>query len=588
MANRSPEMPGDQAANRLSAIRTSNVSASEVSSTASFNTSPSERPSIDVLKVNNALIILFERARQSISTCKDVIKFFHKRSSIERDYSKALQRAETSSLDNLEKSGGRVDSFVLQWQKVLEIHGKMGTSHYELSDRLTQMANDFTAFCEDRERVLKQIKEFDSQNRKQVEEAITSMEKTKHKYEVQSCEWERFLLKRNGRSDLSNQVAKFRNISGAVSGIFHKHKNDTPEMLEQLEQEARVKTKMCDENYKLQLTNTNRIRSAYYSEELPSAIKKTYDLVLEIDNMLKSNLKKYVYFYESSLLSDALLIKPTDVPGMGDIVDYIDNENDLSTYMQSMSKGQESPRYDNIPYAEYEMSPIAQAFANPRPIFGVKLETQLERDKKTIPTILTKCIHIIEDCGLQQEGLYRLSGQMSVINKLQADFDLDAEKVDLKMGIYKDDINNLTGLVKLYLRHIPGGIIPGGCCEKLSSIIDLDQRVTDRVLRHFRYEVEQLPHHNYEILKYLIWHFDKVQAFQEQNMMNTSNLSIVLGPTLVGVDPKENPANQFKSQARVVKFMIDYVREIFPGISKNGSPHSMNGHAKSFSSFRSP
>ncbi|KAJ1674407.1 Rho GTPase-activating protein [Spiromyces aspiralis] len=469
---------------------------------------------------------------------------------------------------------GRFSSFVTQWQKALEIHGGIGSSRYDMGEALNHMANDFTSFCEEKERVLKQIREINSQNLREVEDAVIAMERTKQKYEAQCRDWERLLLKKNGRIDLANQLSKSRHIGGTVSGIFHKHKNLTPEMLEQLEKEARVKVKICNENYKLQLTNTNRIRSSYYGEELPNSIQKMYDLVLEIDEELKTRLRRYVYMYESCMLSDALLIKPTDQPGMSDLVEYIDNQGDLDAFVRAMSKSQESPTRTNIPYLEYEMSPVARSFANPKPIFGVPLEKQVARDNKRIPVILTKCINVIEVCGLQQEGLYRLSGQLSVINKLQADFDIDADKVDLQASVYKDDVNNLTGLVKQYLRKLPDGLISSTQCIKLAHIINSAGGKADNAISAFKTELESMAEHNYHVLAYLIHHFEKVQAFQEYNMMNSANLSIVLGPTIVGADGLSNPADQFKTQSMVIKFMIDNARDLFPSEERQGTETS--------------
>ncbi|KAJ3349270.1 Rho GTPase-activating protein 21 [Entophlyctis luteolus] len=48
-----------------------------------------------------------------------------------------------------------------------------------------------------------------------------------------------------------------------------------------------------------------------------------------------------------------------------------------------------------------------------------------------VPLVLKKCIKLIEDIGLEVEGIYRLSGKVNVMNKLLGLFEEDATKVHL-------------------------------------------------------------------------------------------------------------------------------------------------------------
>jgi len=56
-------------------------------------------------------------------------------------------------------------------------------------------------------------------------------------------------------------------------------------------------------------------------------------------------------------------------------------------------------------------------------IFGVSLGAHLETTGRTVPLLLEKCMAVIEKNGLQDEGIYRLSGRLAKVRHLRAQFD---------------------------------------------------------------------------------------------------------------------------------------------------------------------
>ncbi|KAJ1932943.1 Rho GTPase-activating protein, partial [Linderina pennispora] len=202
-------------------------------------------------------------------------------------------------------------------------------------------------------------------------------------------------------------------------------------------------------------------------------------------------------------------------------------------------------------------------------IFGVPLATQVERDGHPIPLIIVKCTKAVEAFGLQNEGIYRQSGQSSQVARLRNEFNLDADNVDLQPSANAADINNITSVLKMYLRELPGGLIPHPHRDKLLGMFPFEddqqpQQDTENMVNVVVRTMRALPRMNVEILNYLVAHLDKVQAFQEFNMMNSENLGIVFGPTIIpsGDDPV-NAAMDIRRSAKVVKFMLDNRRAIF-------------------------
>lgn len=58
-----------------------------------------------------------------------------------------------------------------------------------------------------------------------------------------------------------------------------------------------------------------------------------------------------------------------------------------------------------------------------KPVFGLSLEQLFERDGSAVPMVVYQCIQAVDLFGLEVEGIYRLSGVASSLNKIKAMFD---------------------------------------------------------------------------------------------------------------------------------------------------------------------
>jgi Rho GTPase-activating protein RGD1 len=67
--------------------------------------------------------------------------------------------------------------------------------------------------------------------------------------------------------------------------------------------------------------------------------------------------------------------------------------------------------------------PGAPAFDRSRPTFGIDLTEQMTRDNVEVPPIIEKCCEAVERHGLQSQGIYRLSGTQSKVQKLKEKLD---------------------------------------------------------------------------------------------------------------------------------------------------------------------
>ncbi len=91
---------------------------------------------------------------------------------------------------------------------------------------------------------------------------------------------------------------------------------------------------------------------------------------------------------------------------------------------------------------------------DPHAVFGVPFETAIERSATTIqgvPDIIVYALSYLEKSGLDEEGLFRLSGSLREIAKLRGTFQSGEIPPIDAVG----DPHVITGLLKLYFRELP-------------------------------------------------------------------------------------------------------------------------------------
>ncbi|CAI5676704.1 unnamed protein product [Oreochromis niloticus] len=102
-------------------------------------------------------------------------------------------------------------------------------------------------------------------------------------------------------------------------------------------------------------------------------------------------------------------------------------------------------------------------------VFGCHLDTLCHREHSTIPKFVEKCIRTVERRGLDVDGIYRVSGNLAVIQKLRHKADHE-EHLDLEDGQW-EEIHVITGALKLFLRELPEPLFPFSVFEKFIAAI---------------------------------------------------------------------------------------------------------------------
>ncbi|KAG6901253.1 hypothetical protein C0995_014541 [Termitomyces sp. Mi166 len=160
---------------------------------------------------------------------------------------------------------------------------------------------------------------------------------------------------------------------------------------------------------------------------------------------------------------------------------------------------------------------------DPKAVFGVELEFLLQREAGNepvqpgvIPFVIEQCLSEVEVRGLSEVGIYRIAGAVSEINALKEAFNREF-----------DDLENRL--------------------EKIRNV------------------VQGLPRANFDLLRRVAEHLDRVTDFEEQNHMTAEALAIVFSPNLLRA-----PQNDFSvilanmgHTHKLVKALITHFHVIF-------------------------
>ncbi|EQB78279.1 hypothetical protein CB1_000765116, partial [Camelus ferus] len=86
-------------------------------------------------------------------------------------------------------------------------------------------------------------------------------------------------------------------------------------------------------------------------------------------------------------------------------------------------------------------------------VFGVKISVVTKRERSKVPYIVRQCVEEVEKRGIEEVGIYRISGVATDIQALKAVF--DANNKDILLMLSDMDINAIAGTLKLYFRELP-------------------------------------------------------------------------------------------------------------------------------------
>ncbi|XP_031428862.1 rho GTPase-activating protein 44 isoform X2 [Clupea harengus] len=276
-----------------------------------------------------------------------------------------------------------------------------------------------------------------------------------------------------------------------------------------------------------------------------------------------------------------------------DMYNFVAKEIDYANYFQMLIEVQSEYHRKSLEILQAVLPQIKahQEAWIEKPSYGKPLEEHLTLSGREIAFPIEACVTMLLECGMQEEGLFRVAPSASKLKKLKAS--LDCGVVDVPE--YSADPHAIAGALKSYLRELPEPLMTSELYDdwiQASNIQDLDKR-----LQALLAACEKLPQDNLNNFRYLIKFLAKLIEDQDLNKMTPGNIAIVLGPNLLWTTSEGNMTEMMTTVSLQIVSMIEPIIQhadwFFPGdIEFNltgcyGSPVHSN-HNSNYSSMPSP
>ncbi|XP_010774483.1 rho GTPase-activating protein 26-like, partial [Notothenia coriiceps] len=176
--------------------------------------------------------------------------------------------------------------------------------------------------------------------------------------------------------------------------------------------------------------------------------------------------------------------------------------------------------------------------------------------------VMKKFIYAVDTRGIDDQGLYRIVGVNSRVQKLLGLVMDPKTCADVELENHEWEIKTITSAIKHYLRVLPGPLMTYQYQRSFIKAAKLDNqeaRVTE-----IHALVHRLPEKNRQMLELLMKHLSNVASHHQQNLMTIANLGVVFGPTLLR--PQEETVAaimDIKFQNIVVEILIEHHEKIF-------------------------
>uniref|UniRef100_A0A8C9SB03 Rho GTPase-activating protein 44 n=1 Tax=Scleropages formosus TaxID=113540 RepID=A0A8C9SB03_SCLFO len=278
-----------------------------------------------------------------------------------------------------------------------------------------------------------------------------------------------------------------------------------------------------------------------------------------------------------------------------DMYSFVAKEIDYANYFQTVSLIEIQAEYHRKSL-ELLQGVLPQIKAHQeawveKPCYGKPLEEHLAISGREIAFPIEACVTMLLECGLQEEGLFRVAPSTSKLKKLKASLDCGV----LDVHEYSTDPHAIAGALKSYLRELPEPLMTFDLYDEwiqASNVQDQDKRLQALLIA-----CEKLPKANRNNFRYLIKFLAKLNEYQDVNKMTAGNMAIVLGPNLLWSNTDGNITEMMTTVSLqivgIIEPIIQHADWFFPGeiefnVTGNyGSPIHTN-HNANYSSMPSP
>ncbi|ETE63824.1 Rho GTPase-activating protein 9, partial [Ophiophagus hannah] len=202
------------------------------------------------------------------------------------------------------------------------------------------------------------------------------------------------------------------------------------------------------------------------------------------------------------------------------VIHRLDQENPLDEPLLYPLYRSNSAELVDLSWDDEDELGVSKGEVQADQVFGCRLEALCQREGGTIPRFVQQCVEAVEQRGLDADGIYRVNGNLAIIQKLR--FIVDRERAVTSDGRYVfpeqrcqeeklnlaspqwDDVHVITGALKLFFRELPESLVPYSHVDECIASVKLSDHKEKVVMDH-----------------------------SDINRMTTQNIGIVFGPTLL-------------------------------------------------------
>nr|XP_048313649.1 rho GTPase-activating protein 4 isoform X3 [Myodes glareolus] len=201
-------------------------------------------------------------------------------------------------------------------------------------------------------------------------------------------------------------------------------------------------------------------------------------------------------------------------------------------------------------------------------LFGVDLEKFIQSSGQPVPLVVESCIRFINLNGLQHEGIFRVSGAQARISEIRDAFERGEDP--LVEGCTAHDLDSVAGVLKLYFRSLEPPLFPLDMFSELLASAELEA-VGERI-QPVSHLLSRLPRPILVVLRYLFTFLNHLAQYSDENMMDSYNLAVCFGPTLLPVPAGQDPVALQGRVNQLVQTLILQPAQVFPSLAMLPGP----------------
>nr|XP_023660740.1 rac GTPase-activating protein 1 [Paramormyrops kingsleyae] len=194
-----------------------------------------------------------------------------------------------------------------------------------------------------------------------------------------------------------------------------------------------------------------------------------------------------------------------------------------------------------------------------------------------IPSLVVHCVNEIEQRGLHETGLYRLSGVDRTVKELKEKF-LRGKTVPVLSKV--EDIHAICGVLKDFLRNLKEPLLTFRLNRAFMEAAETTD--DDNSIALMYQTISDLPQANRDTLAFLMIHLQRVSQSPDTKM-DVFNLARVFGPTIVGhavpdPDPMtilQDTKRQPKVVERLLGLPVEYWTQFVMVVLEQANPDHM-------------